>query len=69
MKTAYATLFSELSIPATLLTAKRMFVRTFGGNGAAAFGTACYLFPFLFSKNCYMAEATQPVVSFNFDAG
>lgn len=69
IKIGFATLLTELAMSVMLFTANHMFIRTLGDNGVAAFSIACYLFPFLFSVNNSVAEAIQPIISFNFGAG
>lgn len=69
MKIGFATLLTELAMSVMLFTANHAFIRLLGDNGVAAFSIACYLTPFLFSVNNSVAEAIQPIVSFNFGAG
>lgn len=69
IKIGFATLLTELAMSVMLFTANHMFIRLLGDNGVAAFSIACYLFPFLFSVNNSVAEAIQPIISYNFGAG
>ncbi|MCM1312094.1 MAG: MATE family efflux transporter [Bacteroides sp.] len=69
MKIGFATLLTELAMSVMLFTANKTLIKMLGDNGVAAFSVACYLFPFLFSVNNAVAEAVQPIVSFNFGAG
>lgn len=69
MKIGFATLLTELAMSVMLFTANHVFIRMLGENGVAAFSIACYLTPFLFSVNNSVAEAIQPIISFNFGAG
>lgn len=69
IKIGFATLLTELAMSVMLFTANHVFIRMLGDNGVAAFSIACYLTPFLFSVNNSVAEAIQPIISFNFGAG
>lgn len=41
----------------------------FVGHGVAAYSVGCYLFPIIFSINNAVAQAAQPIISFNHGAG
>lgn len=40
-----------------------------GEDGVAAFSVGCYLFPLIFSISNAVAQASQPIVSYNYGAG
>ncbi len=45
-----------------------MFISILGEEGVTAFAIACYLFPIVFSISNAVAQAAQPIISFNYGA-
>ncbi len=46
-----------------------MFLSYLGEPGVAAFSVGCYLFPLIFSISNAVAQASQPIISYNYGAG
>lgn len=63
-----ATLVAGLSMGVMMITGNYMFVRDLGENGVAAFSVGCYLFPIIFSISNTVAQASQPIISYNYGA-
>lgn len=68
MKIGFATFLTELAMSVMMLTGNRMFIALLGEQGVAAFSIACYLFPIVFSISNAVAQAAQPIISFNYGA-
>ncbi len=64
-----ATLIAELSMGIMMVAGNYMFGEYLGDAGVAAFSIGCYLFPIIFSINNAVAQAAQPIISYNYGAG
>lgn len=60
---------TEIAMSAMILTGNYAFIRLSGEEGVAAFSIACYLFPLVFMINNAVAQAAQPIISFNYGSG
>lgn len=69
VKMGSPTFVTEVSMSVTMLAGNYMFMSMLREDGVAAFAVACYLFPVIFSVNNAVAQAAQPIISFNFGAG
>ncbi len=69
IKVGMATFIAELSIGIMMVTGNYMFTTYLGENGVAAFSVGCYLFPLIFSISNAVAQASQPIISYNYGAG
>lgn len=69
MKIGLATFIAELSLGVMIVTGNFMFMAYLGEPGVAAYSIGCYLFPMIFSISNAVAQASQPVISFNYGAG
>ena len=65
----FATFLAELALGIMMVTGNFMFMKYLGEDGVAAFSVGCYLFPIIFSINNAVAQAAQPIISFNYGAG
>ncbi len=63
-----ATFLNEIAMSVTMLAGNYMFMSSLHEDGVAAFAVACYLFPVIFSVNNAVAQAAQPIISYNFGA-
>lgn len=68
VRIGFATLVAELSMGVMMVTGNYMFMRDLGENGVAAFSVGCYLFPIIFSISNAVAQASQPIISYNYGA-
>lgn len=68
-KIGFATFIAEVAIGVTIITGNYVFMSRLGENGVAAYSIGCYLFPLIFSISNAVAQASQPIVSFNYGAG
>lgn len=68
-KVGMATFIAELAIGVMMVTGNYMFLSYLGEAGVAAFSVGCYLFPLIFSVSNAVAQASQPIISFNYGAG
>ena len=68
-KIGLATFIAELAIGVMMVTGNYMFLAYLGEPGVAAFSVGCYLFPLIFSVSNAVAQACQPINSFNYGAG
>ncbi len=68
-KIGFATFLTEIAMSVMMLTGNYVFIGALGENGVAAFSIACYLFPVIFSMSNAVAQAAQPIISFNYGAG
>lgn len=68
VKMGSATFLTEIAMSVTMLTGNYMFMSHLHEEGVAAFAVACYLFPVIFSVNNAVAQAAQPIISFNYGA-
>ena len=69
MKIGLATFIAELSLGVMIVTGNFMFMAYLGEPGVAAYSIGCYLFPMIFSISNAVAQASQPIISFNYGAG
>ncbi len=69
VKVGLATLIAELSMGIMMVTGNYMFGQYLGDTGVAAFSVGCYLFPLIFSISNAVAQASQPIISYNYGAG
>ncbi|MDE7073464.1 MAG: MATE family efflux transporter [Odoribacter sp.] len=60
---------TEIAMSVMILTGNYVFIRQLGEDGVAAFSIACYLFPLVFMINNAVAQAAQPIISFNHGTG
>lgn len=65
----FATFIAELAIGVMMVTGNYMFLSYLGEEGVAAFSIGCYLFPLIFSASNAVAQAAQPIISYNYGAG
>ena len=68
MRIGFATFLTELAMSVMMLTGNYQFMSMLGEDGVAAFAIACYLFPVVFSISNAVAQAAQPIISFNYGA-
>lgn len=68
VKIGLATFIAELSIGIMMVTGNYVFLNALGEAGVAAFSIGCYLFPLIFSISNAVAQASQPIISFNYGA-
>ena len=68
MRIGFATFLTELAMSVMMLMGNYMFMSMLGEDGVAAFAIACYLFPVVFSISNAVAQAAQPIISFNYGA-
>lgn len=69
IKIGLATFIAELSMGIMMVTGNYTFMSYLGEDGVAAFSIGCYLFPLIFSISNAVAQASQPIISFNYGAG
>lgn len=69
IKVGLATFIAELSMGLMMVTGNYMFLSRLGEAGVAAFSVGCYLFPLIFSISNAVAQASQPIISYNYGAG
>lgn len=69
IKVGMATFIAELSMGVMMVTGNYMFGSYLGEDGVAAFSVGCYLFPLIFSISNAVAQASQPIISYNYGAG
>ncbi len=69
IKVGLATFIAELSMGLMMVTGNFMFLSRIGEAGVAAFSVGCYLFPLIFSISNAVAQASQPIISYNYGAG
>jgi len=69
IKIGLATFIAEFSIGVMMVTGNYMFLEYLGEPGVAAFSVGCYLFPLIFSISNAVAQASQPIISYNYGAG
>lgn len=68
-KIGMATFIAELAMGVMMITGNYEFLAYLGEPGVAAFSVGCYLFPLIFSISNAVAQASQPIISFNYGAG
>lgn len=69
IKIGSATLLSELAMGVMMVTGNYAYMSMLGEAGVAAYSVGCYLFPIIFSISNAVAQAAQPIISFNHGAG
>lgn len=69
IKIGFATFIAELAMGVMMVTGNYTFLSYLGEPGVAAFSIGCYLFPLIFSISNAVAQASQPIISFNYGAG
>lgn len=68
-KIGMATFIAEIAIGVMMVTGNYMFLSYLGEDGVAAYSIGCYLFPVVFSISNAVAQASQPIISYNYGAG
>lgn len=68
-KIGFATFIAELAMGVMMVTGNYMFLSFLGEDGVAAFSVGCYMFPLIFSISNAVAQASQPIISYNYGAG
>lgn len=68
IKIGLATFIAELAIGVMMVTGNYEFLYYLGEDGVAAFSIGCYLFPLIFSVSNAVAQASQPIISYNYGA-
>ncbi len=63
-----ATFLTEIAMSMTILIGNYQFMGMLHEDGVAAFAIICYLFPVIFSINNAVAQAAQPIISYNYGA-
>ena len=61
-------LIGELAISVMILTGNHLFGHYLGDDGIAAYSVICYLFPVVYTIYCAVAQAAQPIISYNYGA-
>lgn len=56
----------ELAIACLMMCGNFVFIDMVGEDGVAAFSIACYFFPIVFMLNNAVAQAMQPIISYNY---
>lgn len=64
----FATFLTEIAMSITILIGNYQFMGMLHEDGVAAFAIICYLFPVIFSVNNAVAQAAQPIISYNYGA-
>ena len=67
-KIGSATFLTEIAMSITILTGNYQFMAILHEDGVAAYAVVCYLFPVIFSVNNAVAQAAQPIISYNYGA-
>lgn len=67
-KMGSSTFLSEIAMSIMMFTGNYMFMKMLHEEGVAAFAVSCYLFPVIFSINNAVAQAAQPIISYNYGA-
>lgn len=65
----FATFLTEIAMSVTILIGNYQFMSMLHEDGVAAYAIICYLFPIIFSVNNAVAQAAQPIISYNYGAG
>ncbi len=63
-----STFLTEIAMSVTILIGNYQFMALLHEDGVAAFAVVCYLFPVIFSINNAVAQASQPIISYNYGA-
>ena len=64
----FATLVTEIAMSVTIVIGNYQFMSMLHESGVAAYAIVCYLFPVIFSFNNAVAQAAQPIISYNYGA-
>lgn len=67
-KIGFATFLTEIAMSITILIGNYQFMAMLHEEGVAAYAIICYLFPVIFSINNAVAQAAQPIISYNYGA-
>lgn len=67
-KIGFATFLTEIAMSITILIGNYQFMGMLHEEGVAAYAVICYLFPVIFSINNAVAQAAQPIISYNYGA-
>lgn len=62
----FSAFVSELAIALMILVGNYVFLKYLGEDGVAAYGVICYYFPIFFMINNSFAQASQPIISYNY---
>lgn len=62
-------LLGEATMAILMFVGNRVFMRYLGDDGVGAFGIACYYMPFVFMIGNAIAQAAQPIISYNYGLG
>lgn len=68
IKIGSATFIAEMALGIMIVTGNFVFMSYLGEAGVAAYSVGCYLFPLIFSISNAVAQASQPIISFNYGA-
>lgn len=68
MRIGSSAFVTEIAMSVMMLTGNYMFMKYYGEAGVAAFSIACYLFPLIFMMSNAVAQAAQPIISYNYGA-
>lgn len=68
-KVGLSSLLGEVTLSIMIFMGNNVFMRILGDEGVGAFGIACYYAPFIFLIGNSLAQAVQPIISYNFGAG
>ncbi len=63
-----ATFLTEIAMSVTIVIGNYQFMSMLHEDGVAAYAVVCYLFPLIFSINNAVAQAAQPIISYNYGA-
>ncbi len=63
-----ATFLTEVAMSVTIVAGNYQFMSMLHEEGVAAYAVVCYLFPVIFSINNAVAQAAQPIISYNYGA-
>ncbi len=64
----FATFLTEIAMSITIVIGNFHFMAMLHEEGVAAYAVVCYLFPVIFSINNAVAQAAQPIISYNYGA-
>lgn len=67
-RNGFSSLLGELAMSVVMLSGNYVFISALGEDGVAAFSVACYLYPIVFMVNSAVAQAAQPIISYNHGA-
>lgn len=61
-----SSMLGELTMAVLIFIGNLVFMRLLGDDGVGAFGIACYYAPFFFMIGNAVAQAAQPIISYNY---